>query len=160
VTISLAGAKPVRTVAVSALPDPDDPDADEGRFTALRQFKVEVCDGRTANCSLPTGWRTLYTSPADAFPSIAPRPLAPDLTLRTFDVPNTVATQVRFTALQNQCTGAPDFQGEQDADPLNATDCDTASDQGTFLHAAEFVGFGQDIPGGRGGGPARGPAPR
>lgn len=36
------------------------------------------------------------------------------------------------------------YQGEQDADPPNATDCDTASDQGTFLHAAEFEVFGQD----------------
>jgi extracellular elastinolytic metalloproteinase len=142
VTISFAGAKPVRTIAVSSLLDPDDPDGDEGRFTALRSFKVEVCDGRTANCSLPIGWRTLYTSPADAFPSIAPRPLAPDLTLRTFDVPDTTATQIRFTALDNQCTGGPAFQGEQDADPLNATDCDTASDQGTVLHAAEFEVFG------------------
>jgi extracellular elastinolytic metalloproteinase len=142
VTISFAGAKPVKTIAVSSLLDPDDPDGDEGRFTALRSFKVEVCDGRTANCSLPTGWRALYTSPADAFPSIAPRPLAPDLTLRMFDVPDTTATQIRFTALDNQCTGGPAFQGEQDADPLNATDCDTASDQGTVLHAAEFEVFG------------------
>jgi extracellular elastinolytic metalloproteinase len=142
VTISFAGAKPVKTIAVSSLLDPDDPDGDEGRFTALRSFKVEVCDGRTANCSLPTGWRALYTSPADAFPSIAPRPLAPDLTLRTFDVPDTTATQIRFTVLDNQCTGGPAFQGEQDADPLNATDCDTASDQGTVLHAAEFEVFG------------------
>jgi extracellular elastinolytic metalloproteinase len=127
--------------------DPSDPDGDESRFTALRRFKVETCDGRTANCSLPTSWQALYTSPADAFPAIAPRPLAPDLTLRTFDVPNTVATQIRFTALDNQCTGGPDFQGEQDSDPLNATDCDTASDKGTFLHAAEFEVFGQDISG-------------
>ena len=110
-TISFAGAKPVRTIAVSALLDPDDPDADEGRFSALRSFKVETCDGRTANCALPTGWRALYTSPADAFPSIVPRPLAPDLTLRTFDVPDTTATQIRFTALDNQCTGAPGLPG-------------------------------------------------
>jgi extracellular elastinolytic metalloproteinase len=142
VTISLAGAKPVKTVAVSALLDPDDPDADEGRFTALRSFKVETCDGRTANCSLPTGWKPLYTSPADAFGAIAPRPLAPDLTLRTFDVPDTVATQIRFTALESQCTGGPAFQGELDNDPLNSTDCDTASDQGTAVHAAEFEVFG------------------
>ena len=147
VTISFAGAKPVRAVGVSAMLDPSDPDADEGRFTALRRFKLETCDGRTANCSLPTGWKTLYTSPADAFPSVAPRPLAPDLALRMFDVPDTVATQVRFTALDNQCTGGPDYQGEQDADPSNATDCDTASDQGTFLHAAELEVFGQNVSG-------------
>jgi extracellular elastinolytic metalloproteinase len=142
VTISFAGAKPVRTIAVSALLDPDDPDGDEGRFTALRSFKVETCDGRTANCSLPIAWKPLYTSPADAFPAIAPRPLAPDLTLRTFDVPDTTATQIRFTALASQCTGGPAFQGELDNDPLNATDCDTASDQATTLHAAEFEVFG------------------
>jgi extracellular elastinolytic metalloproteinase len=142
VTISFAGAKSVKTIAVSALLDPSDPDADEGRFTALRSFKVETCDGRTANCSLPIAWKPLYTSPADAFPAIAPRPLAPDLTLRTFDVPDTVATQIRFTALESQCSGGPAFQGELDNDPLNSTDCDTASDQGTAVHAAEFEVFG------------------
>ena len=68
VTISFAGAKPVASIGVSALLDPNDPDADEGRFTALRRFKVSSCDGRTANCSLPTSWKPLYTSPADAFP--------------------------------------------------------------------------------------------
>jgi extracellular elastinolytic metalloproteinase len=147
VTISFAGAKPVRAISVSAALDPDDPDGDEGRFSALRHFKVESCDGRTANCSLPTSWKPLFTSPADAFPGVAPRPLAPNLALRTFDVPNVTATAVRFTALDNQCTGGPDYQGEQDADPTNATDCDTASDQGTVLHAAEFEVFGQDIAG-------------
>jgi extracellular elastinolytic metalloproteinase len=147
VTVSFAGAKPVRAIGVSAMLDPDDPDGDESRFTALRRFKVESCDGRTANCSLPTGWKPLYTSPADAFPSVAPRPLAPDLTLRMFDVPDTVATQLRFTALDNQCTDGPDFQGEQDADPANATDCDTASNKGTILHAAELEVFGQNLSG-------------
>jgi hypothetical protein len=29
--------------------------------------------------------------------------------------------------LTNQCTGQPTFQGEQDADPANATDCRTGS---------------------------------
>jgi extracellular elastinolytic metalloproteinase len=147
VTISFAGAKPVASIGVSALLDPNDPDADEGRFTALRRFTVSSCDGRTANCSLPTSWKPLYTSPSDAFPSVAPRPLAPDLTLRTFDVEDTTATQIRFTALDNQCTGAPDYQGEQDADPLNPTDCDTGSDQGTFLHAAELEVFSQNVTG-------------
>jgi hypothetical protein len=147
VTISLAGAKPVKSIGVSAMLDPDDPDADETRFTALRQFKVETCDGRSANCSLPTSWKQLYTSPADAFPAVAPRPLAPALQLRTFDVPDTTATQIRFTALQNQCTGGPDYQGEQDGDPTNATDCDTASDSGTNLHAAEFEVYDTNVTG-------------
>jgi hypothetical protein len=147
VTISFAGAKPVAAIGVSAMLDPDDPDGDEGRFSALRRFKVESCDARTANCALPTGWTTLYTSAPDAFPGGVPRPLAPNLTLRTFDVPDTVATAVRFTALDNQCTGGPAYAGEQDADPLNATDCATASDQGTVLHAAEFEVYGSDVTG-------------
>ena len=50
--------------------------------------------------------------------------------------------RVTATAPQNQCTGAPSYQGELDNDPLNATDCETASDQGTVLHAAEFEVFG------------------
>jgi extracellular elastinolytic metalloproteinase len=132
---------------VSAMLDPDDPDGDETRFTALRAFRLEACDGRTANCALPTGWKTLYTSPADAFPGGVPRPLAPDLTLRLFDVPDTVATAVRLTALDNQCTGGPAYRGEQDNDPLNATDCATASDKGASLHAAELEVFSRDVTG-------------
>ena len=57
------------------------------------------------------------------------------------------AFAVRFTALDNECTGGSDYAGGQDADPLNATDCATASDQGTVLHAAELQVFGQDIAG-------------
>ena len=33
------------------------------------------------------------------------------------------------------------------ADPLNPTDCDTGSDQGTFLHAAELEVFSQNVTG-------------
>ena len=29
------------------------------------------------------------------------------------------ATHVRFVVLTNQCTGAPDYQGDQDDDPIN-----------------------------------------
>ena len=36
-------------------------------------------------------WKRIYTSAADAFPGVAPRPVAPNLTLRTFDVPDTAA---------------------------------------------------------------------
>ena len=35
----------------------------------------------------------------------------------------------------------PDFAGEQDDDPLNDTDCATASDRGTIVHAAEAAGL-------------------
>ncbi len=64
--------------------------------------------------------------------------MAPDLTLRGFDVPDTRAAAVRLVTLENQCTGYAGYAGEQDADPANDTDCATASDRGTIVHAAEL----------------------
>jgi extracellular elastinolytic metalloproteinase len=44
----------------------------------------------------------------------------------------------------SQCTGGPDFQGEQDADPFNATDCNEAGPASTrAVRAAELQMFGQ-----------------
>ena len=45
---------------------------------------------------------------------------------------------MRLVALENQCTGYEGYAGEIDADPLNDTDCATASDRGTIVHAAEL----------------------
>ena len=70
-----------------------------------------------------------------------PRPVAPDQTLRTFAVPATKAAAVRLVALENQCTGNAEYAGEQDNDPTNATDCATASDRGTIVHASELQVF-------------------
>ena len=43
----------------------------------------------------------------------------------------------------SQCTDGPAFQGEQDADPHNATDCNTAgADPTKFVRAAELQAFG------------------
>jgi hypothetical protein len=50
--------------------------------------------------------------------------VSPELIIREFSLPVAVrATHVRIVVLTNQCTGNPAFQGEQDADPLNGTDC-------------------------------------
>ena len=103
-------------------PDP----VTQNRFTALRQFEIWTCnanDPGTANCSLPTGFTRIYTSPDNAFPGGTPRPLAPSLLLRDFDVPDTSATHVRIRVLKNQCTGNPAFQGDQEADPASNSDC-------------------------------------
>ena len=79
-----------------------DPDAGS-RFTALRRFALEAC---TSACSSPTAtWTRFYTSRADAFPGVSPRPVAPNLTLRGFDVPDTRAAAIRLVTLENQCTG-------------------------------------------------------
>ena len=71
------------------------------------------------------GFKKVYTAPANAFPGDAPRPVAPIMILRNFDIPNTKATHLRLVVKTNQCTGGPEFQGEQDADAINPTDCDT-----------------------------------
>ncbi|MDQ4029930.1 MAG: hypothetical protein M3168_02700 [Actinomycetota bacterium] len=70
-----------------------------------------------------------------------PRPRAPELIARSFDVPRTKATHVRLRVVANQCTGAPAYQGEQDADPANPTDCDSATVNGTRVRAAELQVF-------------------
>jgi hypothetical protein len=123
VTVNLGGTgvQRVGRVQVSALLQPG-----QNRFTALRQFQISTCveDLVNANCTLPTGWVTRLTSAPDAFPGVPPRPAAPDLILRTFELSEQVrATHVRIIVLTNQCTGSTAFQGEQDADPLNGTDC-------------------------------------
>ncbi|MEO5852007.1 MAG: M36 family metallopeptidase [Nocardioides sp.] len=152
VAVDLAGdVQTLRRVQVSAMltPAPADPNAlplaadpDSGsRFTALRRFAVESC---LTDCASPSAtWTRFFTSPDDAFPSQAPRPVAPTLTMRTFDVPATQAAAVRLVTLDNQCTGNPAYAGELDNDPANATDCATASDRGTIVHAAELQVFAQ-----------------
>ena len=144
VVVDLAGGRQVvRRVNVSAMlrpagEDPSDPDSGS-RFTALRKFAIEVC---TSACGTEGArWQRIYTSPDDAFPAVRPRPVAPNLQLRSFDVPDTAATHVRLVALENQCTGFGGYAGEQDNDPLNDTDCKAASDRDLSVRAAELQVF-------------------
>ena len=128
VTVRLArtatGAATVRTVQVSAFTQQTG-----GRFDALRQFAIAVCTASVANanCTSPTGFTTIYTSPSNAFPGVQPRPLAPDLLMRRFDIPDRTATHLKLIVLHNQCTGGPAYQGDQDNDPLNDSDCVSGS---------------------------------
>jgi hypothetical protein len=157
VTVRLPGAaKTVRRVQVSAMLRPID-DADAGgdtggqnRFSALRAFEIWTCRESLANagCTLPTGFARIYASPPDFFPAGVPRPLAPDLVARAVDVPATVATHVRLRVLSSQCTGGPAYQGDQDADPVNDSDCVAGSasaarrvPQGGNVRAAELQVF-------------------
>ena len=146
VTIDLAGSDPVRVreVQVSAMLRNLSPAAGQSRFSALRQFEVWACNGAKANCSIDAGFTKVYTSPADAFPGNSPRPVSPNLILRSFDIPNTKATHLRLVVKTNQCTGGPNFLGEQDADPGATTDCPTGGSALTKLvRAAEFQAFTQ-----------------
>lgn len=77
----------------------------------------------------------------DAFPSVVPRPRAPELTIRSFDIPRVQATHVRLVVLDNQCTGQEQFLGEQDQDPRYQTDCIQGSAQDDIVRAAELQVF-------------------
>jgi extracellular elastinolytic metalloproteinase len=147
VVVDLAGrrARRIHRVQVSAMLHPSsesDPvplaqDPDSGsRFTALRKFALEAC---VRNCAAGNAhWKRFYTSAGNAFPAVAPRPVAPNLTLRGFNVRDTRAKAIRFVVLENQCSGTPDYAGEQDNDPTNDTDCKSASDRDSIAHAAEL----------------------
>jgi hypothetical protein len=142
VTIDLAGsnAQSIKHVQVSAHLS-----AGQNRFTAVRQFELWACNGTSgSDCSTDAGYAKVYTSPTNAFPGDPPRPVAPHLILRMFDVPDFTATHVRFVVKTSQCTGTPAFQGNQDADPANDADCDTnvtATASRRFVRAAEFEAF-------------------
>ncbi len=168
-TVDLAGTAPVpvRSIQVSALlrpaptqdEDEQQPDMSaQNRFTSLRQFAISTCtSSATSNCSSPLAadvpgspYTTIYDttkafpSPGAAFDSTLPRPLVPDLNLRAFDVPDTSATHVRITVLENQCSGTPEYAGEQDNDPANNTDCKTASARDESVRIAELQVFSFD----------------
>jgi hypothetical protein len=142
VTVDLAGddAEKIRFVQVSALLSNN-----VNRFTALRQFELWACDANGGDdCSSDAGFSLAYTSPADAFPGDPPRPVAPHMLLRSFDIPDTLATHLRLVVKTNQCTGGPAFQGDQDADPAVNADCDSnvaATSTRNFVRAAELQAF-------------------
>jgi len=119
VTVDLQGARQtIRRAQVSALLE-----VGRNRFTALRRFRLDVSEDGTT-------FRPHYTSPADAFPGFNPRPVAPEMILREFTFPAVQAVAVRIVVLDNQCTGNPAFQGDQDQDPTSGSDCREGSPGG------------------------------
>jgi hypothetical protein len=113
-----------------------------GGFAGLRQFEVLTCDAtRGQDCATDAGYKSIYTSPADAFPAGQFRPKVPGQILRSFGVRPTPATHVRLRTLQNQCTGNPLYAGEQDNDPRAGTDCATTAAAGQSVNATEFQVF-------------------
>ncbi|HSK15589.1 MAG TPA: M36 family metallopeptidase [Gaiellaceae bacterium] len=123
VLVTFAGPRTFDVAKASAMLVPG-----QNRFVALRSFELYACTaGAAANptCdpAVGTGWRRILKSRSNAFPADNPRPVAPALTLRTFNVPRTTATHVLLRVVDNQCTGQTSFQGKQDADPRHETDC-------------------------------------
>jgi extracellular elastinolytic metalloproteinase len=139
VTIALGGPRDLQLAKTSALLRPD-----QNRFTALRQFELYACTaGNAANptCdgTVGAGWTRFLTSSRDAFPAPNPRPAVPDLLLRTFQIPQTTATHVKFVVVANQCTGNRMFQGEQHQDPATpSSDCRSTTVGAQEVRAAEL----------------------
>jgi hypothetical protein len=146
VTINLVGTDPVRikTVQVSTLLGPG-----QNRFTALRQFQIQTCNAVKADCSTDAGYTNVFTSGSSAFPGDVPRPTAPQMILRQFNVSDSNATHLRFVVKSTQCTGAPQFQGDQDSDPAanRNADCDSnvaANATFAFARATEVQAFNKE----------------
>jgi hypothetical protein len=138
-TVDLQGTSPlnVTSVNVSTTAGPNN----AGRFTGIRKFAIDA----STNGILYT---TVYTSPDDAFPAERPRPVQPQMIMRNFDIPDTMATHLRLRVLTTQCTGHPGYAGEQDDDPFNNTDCATWTatpaappNPGQISRATEFQVF-------------------
>ena len=140
VTVQLGGgAHTINRVQVSAMLQ-----AGQNRFSALRKFEIWTCTASVANGNCTTGgFANVFTSADDAFPGVAPRPVAPNLIMRSFTLPSPVsATHVRLVVDTSQCTGGPAYAGEQDSDPTNSTDCATQSSSSGQVRAAELEVFG------------------
>ncbi|MGI8638570.1 MAG: M36 family metallopeptidase, partial [Pyrinomonadaceae bacterium] len=113
-TVDLQGTSPVNvtSINVSTAAGPNN----GGRFTGIRKFEILAS-------SNGTDFTAVYTSPDDAFPAQRPRPVQPQLIMRSFDIPDTMATHLRLRVVNTQCTGHPGFAGDQDDDPFNNSDC-------------------------------------
>lgn len=119
--------------------DPGTDTASQSRFSALRQFQILTCN---ANCDVLTNFVPVYTSGGSAFPSMQPRPTAPTLNIRSFNVTDTQATHVMLRVLQNQCTGTAAYKVE-DNDPANTSHCVNGSTRDNDVRAAELQVFSQ-----------------
>jgi extracellular elastinolytic metalloproteinase len=149
VTVRLDPSQPgheIRRVQVSAMlrprihTDPFDPGT-QNRFSALRSFEILVCRaGAGVDCTEDDDFTSVLTA-EDVFPSVVPRPRAPELIVRSFPIPRVTATHVRIVVLENQCTGQPEYLGEQDQDPQFTTDCIQGSSQDDIVRAAELQVF-------------------
>ncbi|MPZ62920.1 MAG: hypothetical protein GEU93_16845 [Propionibacteriales bacterium] len=139
VTIALDGEQSFRLAKASALLLQG-----QNRFTALRQFELYACtegnaDNPTCDGATDAGWERFLRSQPDAFPAPNPRPSSPDLLLRTFQIRDTAATHVKFVVAANQCTGNPNFQGNQHDDPASPTsDCRSTTVGTNEVRAAEL----------------------
>ena len=117
----------------------DDPDSGS-RFTALRQFALEAC---TADCgSAERDLDAVLHLARRRVPGRAPRPVAPTLTMREFDVPDTQAAAVRLVdAGEPVHRQVPATPGSRTPTRPTTPTARPRSDRGTIVHAAELQVF-------------------
>jgi hypothetical protein len=130
-TITFPAPRTISRINVSAMLGPD-----QNRFTALRKFRLQTSTNGIT-------FTNAFSSADNAFPASVPRPVAPNLILRSFTLPHSVqARAIRLIAESNQCQGAPEYQGDQDADPLNNSDCTSGDpDNADLIRVAEVQAF-------------------
>jgi hypothetical protein len=108
----------------------------EGRFLGVRAFDLQASNdgGRT--------FTTVYRSPSDFFPSRRPRPVAPDLINREVRLGKTItADAVRLVIRSSACTGNPEFNTEEEADPVQASSCLSLPGYATQVTVTELEVF-------------------
>lgn len=163
ITVALPGGvrRKISRVQVSALLRPEDLNDDDdpglqNRFSSLRQFEIWTCNEEVlptaGDCTTPAleaaNYKLIISNAS--FPGERPRPVAPDMLLRNFNIdankanaPEATATHVMLKVVSNQCTGGPGFQGDQDDDPNPSanSDCQLGSVQDQNVRAAELQVF-------------------
>jgi extracellular elastinolytic metalloproteinase len=118
------------------------------RFVGLRSFDAYSCNQGTSSAnptcdgSIDAGWAKIITGRPDSFPGVNPRPGTQDESLRYFNAKplSQAATHVKFVVTNNQCTGQPSYQGDQDLDPNNNAECRTGIRR-SEVHTAEVEVF-------------------
>ena len=120
------------------------PPISRNRFTALRRFEIDTCNGRMADCSQDDSYQRAYLSPADAFPADVPRPVAPMLLMREFSFSPVQATHAADRRPLEPVHRRPGVSGRAGRRPDNATDCNEAGPAATrFVRVAELQAFSQ-----------------
>lgn len=138
-TVALGGGRQtIDRVQVSAEHHPVDANDStdfQGRLLDLRAFDVLVSSDGGAT------YNKVLASPDDAFPAKQPRPVVPDIIMRSFTLTQPVqADHVRLVVRSNQCTGQPLYKGV-DGDPTFDADC-TKTVNAFKVTAAELQVFG------------------
>ncbi len=108
----------------------------EGRFLGLRAFDLQISKDKGAT------FTTIYRSPDDFFPSVRPRPVAPDLIQREVKLPKPVtADAVRLVIRSSACTGQKQFSTEEESDPIQPSACTSISNYNTQVTVTEIEVF-------------------